>query len=174
MSLIQIPKRITPTAVRYGAVTANTSDRVPCDTTAYASTVSATTSASPTVTDATASAAWAGRPVTGAGIPANTYVGTVTAGVSYTLVSSTGAPVNATATAAGVTVAIGGTFVVTTAAAAALAVGSSISVLWKAGTTPPTITAGAGITLVYVSPLATVGDVVDFQLQADGVTLQQI
>lgn len=59
----------------------------------------ATTSGSATVTDAACVASDVGNPVSGTGIPASTYVGTVTPGVSFTLVDASGAtPVNATAT----------------------------------------------------------------------------
>lgn len=68
----------------------------------------ATTSGSATVTDTSIVAADQGRVVTGAGIPANTYVGTVTPGASFLLSSSptSQANVTATATAASVNLAI--------------------------------------------------------------------
>ena len=58
-----------------------------------------TTAASATVTDAAAVTGDVGSSVTGAGIPVGTFVGTVSAGVSFTLVDSGGIAVNATATA---------------------------------------------------------------------------
>jgi hypothetical protein len=60
-----------------------------------------TTSGSPTITDASITTADQGRLVTGTGIPNNSYVGTVTAGVSFLLSSSTSAQVNANASASG-------------------------------------------------------------------------
>ncbi|MCA1569786.1 MAG: hypothetical protein LC798_05575 [Chloroflexi bacterium] len=71
----------------------------------------ATTSGSPTVTSATA-AFTAGdlfQPISGAGIPANSYIGVVNSATSVGLSSSktTNTPVNATATATGVTITIG-------------------------------------------------------------------
>lgn len=58
-----------------------------------------TTSGSSTVTDTSILATDAGRLVTGTGIPTNAYVGAVTAGVSFVLMSgSTQAAVNATVT----------------------------------------------------------------------------
>jgi hypothetical protein len=66
-----------------------------------------TTSASPTVTSATAAFTTAdvGRGITGAGIPAATFVGAINSATSIGLSSSatTNTPVNATATATGVT-----------------------------------------------------------------------
>jgi hypothetical protein len=61
---------------------------------------SGTTASSPTVTDSAVTALDQGRAVTGTGIPASTFVGTVTPGVSYLLSSSatTQSNVNATAT----------------------------------------------------------------------------
>lgn len=73
----------------------------------------ATTNASPTVTSATAvfTAADVGRAVIGTGIPAGSYVGVVNSATSIALSSSpaSNVAVNATATATGVTLAIGGT-----------------------------------------------------------------
>ncbi|MGH9093830.1 MAG: hypothetical protein ACRDXE_01580, partial [Acidimicrobiales bacterium] len=69
------------------------------------------TSGSATVTDAAITAADVGRPTGGnAGIPANTYVGTVTPGVSYTLANAPfgGAAVLATATGASVRIGTAG------------------------------------------------------------------
>lgn len=68
-----------------------------------------TTTASPTVTDAAIVAGDVGRSVTGAGIPAGSYVGVVTAGVSFGLSSSATAniPVDATATANPVALTLG-------------------------------------------------------------------
>jgi hypothetical protein len=66
-----------------------------------------TTTGSPTVTSATAAFITAdiGRGITGAGIPASSYVGAVNSGTSIGLSSSatSNTPVNATATATGVT-----------------------------------------------------------------------
>jgi lysophospholipase L1-like esterase len=80
-----------------------------------------TTSASATVQDTAIGAADAGKPVSGAGIPANSYVGTVTPGVSFLLSSSASSQVNvtATATAANLPITIGGGFPVTLPAAPA-------------------------------------------------------
>lgn len=63
-----------------------------------------TTSGSNVVTDPSITSADTGRSVTGAGIPANSFVGTVTPGVQFLLSSSATAQsgVNATATASGV------------------------------------------------------------------------
>jgi hypothetical protein len=60
-----------------------------------------TTSGSPVVTDAAIGSGDAGKLVSGAGIPANSYVGTVIAGTSFRLSSSSSSQVdvNATATA---------------------------------------------------------------------------
>lgn len=66
-----------------------------------------TTNGSATVTDTSCVAADAGNPVSGAGIPASTYIGTVTPGVSFTLVDASGVAVNATATNAAVSLVIG-------------------------------------------------------------------
>jgi len=60
-----------------------------------------TTSGSPTVTDTSITAADFGRKVTGTGIPANSYIGTVTAGVSFKLSSSATTQVDVNATATG-------------------------------------------------------------------------
>jgi hypothetical protein len=71
---------------------------------ALTSSTGTTAVGSPTVTDAAASASWLGRRVSGTGIPSNpTYVGTVAAGVSYTLSSTpiTQAITAVNATAAG-------------------------------------------------------------------------
>lgn len=71
----------------------------------------ATTSASPTVTSATANFVSddVGKPISGAGIPAGTFIGIVNSATSIGLSSSqtTNTPVNATATASGVTLTIG-------------------------------------------------------------------
>jgi hypothetical protein len=58
-----------------------------------------TTSGSATVTDTAIAAADFGKAVTGAGIPANTFVGTVTASTSFLLSSSPTSQVNVNATA---------------------------------------------------------------------------
>ncbi len=63
------------------------------------------TSGIPTITDASVVASDAGRIVTGTGIPSGTIVGTVAAGVSFTLVDSAGNPVNTTGVVTGVTLA---------------------------------------------------------------------
>jgi hypothetical protein len=70
----------------------------------------ATTNGSATVTDAAITAADLGKAVTGTGIPANTYVGTVTVGTSFLLSSTIGSQtnVNATATNNPVSLTIGG------------------------------------------------------------------
>ena len=64
------------------------------------------TSGSPTVTDANIQGSDNGHPVTGTGIPANTFVGTVTVGTSFLLSSSATSQVNVNATAAGTSVTI--------------------------------------------------------------------
>ncbi|HXX91734.1 MAG TPA: Ig-like domain repeat protein [Acidimicrobiales bacterium] len=61
----------------------------------------ATTNGSPVVTDSAIGASDFGKPVSGTGIPANSYVGTVTPGSSFLLSSAAGGPqanVDATAT----------------------------------------------------------------------------
>lgn len=64
----------------------------------------ATTSGSPTITDASIATGDQGRHVTGTGIPTNSRVGAVSAGTSFTLVNAaTTANVNATATNTGLT-----------------------------------------------------------------------
>lgn len=67
-----------------------------------------TTNGSPTLASISAmDGLTTGIPITGAGIPASTYVGTVNAaGSSVTMVDAAGAAVNATATASGVTVSV--------------------------------------------------------------------
>jgi hypothetical protein len=76
----------------------------------------ATTSGSPNITSPALgllTQADVGRPITGAGIPASTVLGTVTPAVSpatnsaATLATTAGVPVNATATASGVTLTLG-------------------------------------------------------------------
>lgn len=67
------------------------------------------TSGSPVVLDASITAGNVGKPVTGTGIPANTYVGTVTVGVSFRLTSSRSSQVDVNATANGTKVTIGQT-----------------------------------------------------------------
>ena len=67
-----------------------------------------TTNGSPVVTDAAIGAGDAGVPLTGPNVPAGSYVGTVTPGVSFRLSSSPVAQVDVNATATGaVTLAIG-------------------------------------------------------------------
>jgi len=70
----------------------------------------ATTNGSATVTDTSITAADLGKAVTGTGVPANTYVGTVTVGASFLLSSTIGSQtnVNATATNNPVSLTIGG------------------------------------------------------------------
>lgn len=57
-----------------------------------------TTTGSPVVTDTLVSAADQGKPVSGTGIPANTFVGTVIAGTSFRLSSSSSSQVDVNAT----------------------------------------------------------------------------
>lgn len=64
-----------------------------------------TTNGSATVTNSLIQASDLGAPITGTGIPANSYVGTVTPGVSFLLSSSTSSQVNVNATATGSVVA---------------------------------------------------------------------
>lgn len=66
------------------------------------------TNLSDSVTDSSILAGDLGRPVTGTGIPAGTYVGTVTAGVSFLLSSSATSQVNVNATSNGTSVNVGG------------------------------------------------------------------
>lgn len=56
-----------------------------------------------TITDASIAAAHAGLPVTGTNIPAGTFVGTVTAGTSFTIVNSAGGAVTTTGNVSGIT-----------------------------------------------------------------------
>ena len=65
------------------------------------------TSSSATVADTSILTADYGRAVTGVGVPAGTYVGTVTNGVSFLLSSTSGSQNNVNATAPGVAVNIG-------------------------------------------------------------------
>lgn len=65
------------------------------------------TSGSATVADTAITALDQGRAVTGTGVPANTYVGTVTAGVSFLLSSSATSQVNVNASAPGTSVVVG-------------------------------------------------------------------
>jgi hypothetical protein len=60
-----------------------------------------TTSGSATVSDTSITSADQGRIITGTGIPANSYVGTVTSGVSFLLSSLTDTQANVNATASG-------------------------------------------------------------------------
>lgn len=87
-----------------------------------------TTTTSPTVTDTAAVATDTGRLVVGAGIPVNTYVGTVTPGVGYLLSSSPTSQVNVNATATATITAV---------------LGSKTVTQWPAGTVP-TFTASVG------------------------------
>lgn len=89
--------------------TAGSSKVVQTGTASRTDTSCATTSGSPTVTDAAIKLADAGRPVSGPGIPAATYVANVTDGASFTLSSSStvGIGVNATATGTGVSLTFG-------------------------------------------------------------------
>jgi hypothetical protein len=66
------------------------------------------TSGSNSVGDASITSADQGKAVTGTGIPANSYVGTVTAATSFLLSSSSTSQVNVNATANGTSVTIGG------------------------------------------------------------------
>lgn len=68
-----------------------------------------TTSASPTVTDTSIVATDVGRSVTETNVPASSYVGVVSAGVSFGLSSSatSNVPVNATATGTGLSMVLG-------------------------------------------------------------------
>ncbi len=66
------------------------------------------TNGSATVADTAANASDHGEPISGAGIPPNTYVGTVTPGTGYLLSSSPISQVNVLATQNGVSVTIGG------------------------------------------------------------------
>jgi len=85
---------------------------VKCDSTNYAARTDAscgTTNGSATVTDTSITALDAGKGVTGSNVPAGTYVGTVTAGVSFKLSSSQTAQVDVNATGTGtVSLVIGG------------------------------------------------------------------
>jgi hypothetical protein len=78
------------------------------------------TSGSATVTDASITAADQGRPVTGTGIPAGSYVGTVTPGTSFLLSSSPTSQVNVNGTASGSSAIIGATAGASTSAALVL------------------------------------------------------
>jgi hypothetical protein len=80
----------------------------------------AVTSGSATVSDTTITAADQGRPVTGTGIPANSYVGTVTPGTSFLLSSSPTSQVNVNGTASGSSAIIGATAGASTSAALVL------------------------------------------------------
>ncbi len=66
------------------------------------------TSGSSTVTDTSIVSTDYGKPVSGTGIPANTYVGTVTAGASFLLSSTSGSQTSVNATGNGSSVSVGG------------------------------------------------------------------
>jgi len=89
-----------------------------------------TTSGSATVTDPGILALEKGATVTGAGIPANTFVGTVAPGASYLLSSSPTSQVNVLATATGtITASVGGSATYGIALNGATGAGTSIDVL---------------------------------------------
>jgi hypothetical protein len=86
------------------------------------------TSGSDVVTDAAIKASDVGDTVTGTGIPANTFVGTVTAGASFLLSSSATSQVNVNATASGTSVVIGSSVEATApGVATATATGTGLS-----------------------------------------------
>lgn len=92
------------TAQSYDALgTSNSSKVVQTGTGGKAHAGASTTNGSATVTDPAIRTADQGRPVTGTGIPTNTYVGTVTNGTSFLLSSSPTSQVNVNATATGST-----------------------------------------------------------------------
>lgn len=87
-----------------------------------------TTNSSDVVTDALITAADFGKAVSGAGIPANSFVGTVTAGVSFLLSSTSGTQTNVNATAT---------------ATVSIKIGTTVLTKWAGGTVP-TFTATVG------------------------------
>jgi hypothetical protein len=98
---------------------------------------------SPTVLDAGIQASDIGDTVTGTGIPAGTFVGTVTAGTSFLLSSSATSQVNVNATANGTGVVIGSS-VEATAAGVATATATGTGVATWLGNDPNNAIANSG------------------------------
>lgn len=92
-----------------------------------------TTNSSGTVTDTLITAADFGKAVSGAGIPANSFVGTVTPGTSFLLSSTSGTQTNVNATAT---------------ATVTINIGTNVITKWPAGTVP-TFTATVGATDIF-------------------------
>jgi hypothetical protein len=102
-----------------------------------------TTSGSHSVTDTAAVASDQGRPIVGAGIPPNTYVGTVTPGVGYTLSSNQNAATNVNATATASITAQVGTDTNTP---------PNFLFIFNSGSHPLTLVAGSSIDFPIIPP----------------------
>lgn len=87
----------------WGLTTPGTAEPMPSDPTTRTDTVTVT-SGSSTISDTSIVSGDKGAEVAGTGIPAGSYVGTVTAGTSFVLVDSAGTPVNATSAGTSVTI----------------------------------------------------------------------
>lgn len=94
----------------YGKTTPGSPEPAPADPGAPRTDTATVTSGSSTITDSTIALTDKGQPVTSVtvgAIPANSYVGTVTADTSFVLVNAAGTPVNATAAATSIEVGTG-------------------------------------------------------------------
>jgi hypothetical protein len=101
-------------------------------------------SGSATVLDASVQATDTGDPVSGTGIPAGTFVGTVTAGTSFLLSSSSTSQVNVNATANGTSVVIGTTVEATASSTVPAATASGTGYSTWLGNVPNQAIANSG------------------------------
>lgn len=134
----------------------------------------ATTSGSATITSATAAfysgndRPDAGKLVTGPGIPANASIGTVLSATQATLVDyTTGAAVQATATASGVTLQIG-------AGPNGSGCVFAIGILGGVGILLNNYAEGSGLSAVNLSTVAATSSVINLQQQGSGAALKGV